>query len=75
MAEDVSLTYEKLFDLTRKEKGNEELQKLEQSFFEDLISYVNDKRDILSREKRNTVFSKSEKEWMDIFSSKFVLDL
>lgn len=62
MAEDVSLTYEKLFDVTRKEKGNEELQKLDATFFEDLISYLNDKREILDKEKQNTVFSKSEKE-------------
>jgi DNA replication initiation complex subunit (GINS family) len=62
MADDVSLTYEKLFDLTRKEKSNEELQKLDPSFFNDLIGYLNDKREILAKEKQNTVFSKSEKE-------------
>ncbi|MFW6231339.1 MAG: hypothetical protein ACOC32_04945 [Nanoarchaeota archaeon] len=62
MAEDVSITYEKLFDLTRKEKGNEELQKLDTTFFDDLIAYLNDKTHILAKENQGSLFSKSEKE-------------
>ena len=62
MAEDISITYEKLFDLSRKEKSNEELQKLDKNFFDDLISYLNDKNSILDSSDDDTVFSRSEKE-------------
>ena len=62
MANNISLTYEKLFDITRKEKNTEELQQLEKDFFDNLIEYLNDKKNILSKEKQASLFSKSEKE-------------
>ncbi len=62
MAEELSITYEKLFDISRKEKGSEELQKLDKTFFKDLIGYINDKSSIIHSKSDNTVFSKSEKE-------------
>ncbi len=62
MAEDISITYEKLFDISRKEKSSEELQKLDKTFFKDLIGYINDKTSIIYSKNDETVFSKSEKE-------------
>ncbi len=62
MANNISLTYEKLFDITRKEKNTEELQQLDKDFFSNLIEYLNDKKNILSKEKQASLFSKSEKE-------------
>ncbi len=61
--DDISITYEKLFDLTRKEKGNEELQKLDDDFYNNLTGYLNDKKSILQSSKTDsTMFSKPEKE-------------
>ncbi|MFP4118147.1 MAG: hypothetical protein ACLFTR_04450 [Candidatus Woesearchaeota archaeon] len=62
MGEEISITYEKLFDISRKEKGSEELQKLDKNFYTDLIGYINDKSSIIHSKNDNTVFSKSEKE-------------
>ena len=62
MANNISLTYEKLFDITRKEKNSEEIQKLDKNFFSNVIEYLNDKANILHKEKQGSLFSKSEKE-------------
>ncbi len=62
MADEISITYEKLFDITRKEKNSEELQKLEPDFFKGLLTYLNDKSSILQKEKQGSLFSKPEKE-------------
>ena len=62
MGDEISITYEKLFDISRKEKSSEELQKLDKTFFKDLIDYINDKSTIIKSKNDNTVFSKSEKE-------------
>lgn len=62
MGNNISLTYEKLFDITRKEKNSEELQKLDKNFYIDFIEYLNDKANILFKEKEGSLFSKSEKE-------------
>ena len=48
MAEkDINITYETLFDLLRREKSRAELQKLDNSFFEDVNSYIKEKNAIL----------------------------
>ncbi len=48
MAEkDINITYETLFDLLRREKSRAELQKLDNSFFEDVNSYIKEKHSIL----------------------------
>jgi len=48
MAEkDINITYETLFDLLRREKSRAELQKLDNSFFEDVNSYIKEKHAIL----------------------------
>ena len=58
----VNITYETLFDMLRNEKNREELQKLDKSFFEDLIQYINDKKELLSKDKDSELFSGLEKE-------------
>ncbi len=48
MAEkEINITYETLFDLLRREKNRPELQKLSESFFDDLKSYIKEKNSIL----------------------------
>ncbi|MBW2980185.1 hypothetical protein KY360_02090 [Candidatus Woesearchaeota archaeon] len=45
---EVNITYETLFEILRREKDKEELQKLSDSFFSDVIAYLEDKKKALS---------------------------
>ena len=52
MAEqEINITYETLFDLLRREKSREDLQKLENTFFSDVISYLKEKKQMLIENK------------------------
>ena len=62
MDKSVNITYETLFDMLRNEKNREELQKLDESFFEDLIQYIKDKKELLTQDKESELFSGLEKE-------------
>jgi len=64
MAEkDVIITFDTLFDLSRREKHREEIQKIDAKFFEDVIKYFNEKQSILeSQEKKKSVFAATEME-------------
>ena len=64
MAEkDVIITFDTLFDLARREKYREEIQKIDPKFFEDVIKYFNEKQAILeSQEKKKSVFAATEHE-------------
>ena len=66
MAEnEIKITYEVLFDLFRREKNREELQKLDSTFFEDVIAYMKEKNNIL-QEKIQKNESKDEIKKMHI---------
>ncbi|MCC7575137.1 hypothetical protein KO361_06105 [Candidatus Woesearchaeota archaeon] len=60
MAE-IKITYETLFDLLRREKGRNELQELENTFYEDVTNYITEKNKAL-----NTITSRGEKEKINI---------
>ncbi len=45
--QDIKITYEVLFDLFRREKNREELQKLDNTFYDDILSYISEKNNIL----------------------------
>lgn len=60
MGDETNITYETLFELLRREKGREELQKLDETFFSDVVSYLKDKHEMLK--KKDSVFSESEHE-------------
>ena len=64
MAEkDVVITYETLFELLRLEKNREELQKLEDSFFDDVRAYLTDKKNAFeSKQSQSILFAADEKE-------------
>ena len=62
MVKSINITYETLFDMLRNEKSREELQKLDDSFFEDLIQYISDKKQLISQDKDSEFFSGLEKE-------------
>ena len=62
MADDknISITYEFLYELLRKEKFRKELQKLDENFFKDVINYLEEKKTILmSQEKKDSIFAPS----------------
>ena len=46
----VNISYEVLFELVRREKDRDDLQPLEPTFFQDLVEYINEKRQILKEQ-------------------------
>jgi len=60
---DVVITYETLFELSRLEKGREELQKISPSFFSEVIVYLEGKRRTFdSKEKPEFLFAADDKD-------------
>ena len=47
MVQEIVITYETLFELLKRERERPDLQKLEVTFFADVISYIRDKKKIL----------------------------
>lgn len=58
--EEVTITYETLFELLRREKERSELQKLDSTFFSNVIRYLKDKQIIITNQQTET-FSAEEK--------------
>jgi DNA replication initiation complex subunit (GINS family) len=46
---EVVITYETLYELLRREKSREELQKLEENFIDETQKYLNEKQDIIKK--------------------------
>ncbi|MCX6710198.1 MAG: hypothetical protein NTV63_04595 [Candidatus Woesearchaeota archaeon] len=61
----VVITYETLFEIQRREKNRDDLQKLDPTFFSDVVKYLQDKKNILSQ-AQSTLFSSEEKEKTEI---------
>jgi len=60
---DINISYETLFELLRREKNREELQKLDESFFEDVANYIKGKEESLEQLKtKQDLFAGEEKE-------------
>ncbi len=57
---DVVITYETLYELLMREKSRADLQKMDKDFFNDVIKYIKDKKEILEsqKSKENTFASK-----------------
>ncbi len=62
---DIRITYETLFDLLRREKNREELQRLDKDFYEQVLAYLKEKRDALSK-KGDELFVSAEREKLKI---------
>jgi len=58
-AKEVNITYETLFELLKREKDMTDLQKLEPSFFDNFVEYLNEKKDMLNKD--DALFSYDEK--------------
>jgi DNA replication initiation complex subunit (GINS family) len=58
---DVIITYETLYELLMREKSRQEIQKFDKDFFDDIIKYIKDKKDILeSQRSKDNVFAAKE---------------
>jgi len=55
---DVTITYEVLFDILRREKDNNELQDLDESFYEEVEEYIDEKKRTVESGK-NSVYTPS----------------
>jgi len=62
---DIRITYETLFDLLRREKNREELQSLDNDFYEQVLAYLKEKKEALSR-KGDELFVSAEREKLKI---------
>ena len=58
-AKEVNITYETLFELLKREKDTSDLQKLEPSFFDNFVEYLNEKKDMMNKD--DALFSYDEK--------------
>ncbi|MBT3690828.1 hypothetical protein HOG16_01130 [Candidatus Woesearchaeota archaeon] len=58
---DIAITYETLYDILRREKNRAELQELDQLFYQNLITYLKEKKEILrSQEQKDSIFTTVE---------------
>ncbi len=62
---DIKITYETLFDLLRREKNREELQTLDKDFYEQVLAYLQEKENLVSRKEDTSYFS-ADKEKLKI---------
>ena len=61
------LTYETLYEVLRKEKSREELQKVDFAFFKDVLNYLKDKQKAYDETlAKNDIFSQSERDKLHI---------
>jgi DNA replication initiation complex subunit (GINS family) len=52
--DEVTITYETLFELLRREKEKSELQKLDSTFFNNVLRYLKDKKAIITQQQVDT---------------------
>ncbi|OYT31521.1 hypothetical protein DRJ22_04050 [Candidatus Woesearchaeota archaeon] len=66
-SKEVVLTYETLYEVLRREKSKEELQKLDKNFFSDVLTYLREKQKAYDESlSKNDVFSIDEREKLRI---------
>ena len=65
MMVDIRINYETLFDLLRREKNREELQTMDKDFYEQVLAYLKEKKDSLSK-KDDELFASAEREKLKI---------
>jgi DNA replication initiation complex subunit (GINS family) len=62
---DIRINYETLFDLLRREKNREELQTMDKDFYEQVLAYLKEKKESLSK-KDDELFASAEREKLKI---------
>ena len=64
--EEIRITLESLYDILRNEKKKEELQKLDETFFIDVISYLKEKESLFDNQKiSDDIFAAGERDKID----------
>jgi DNA replication initiation complex subunit (GINS family) len=64
--EEIKITLETLYDILRNEKKREDLQKLERTFFQDVVTYLKDKIAFLEQRKsEKDIFSSGERDKLE----------
>jgi len=64
--EEIRITLETLYDILRNEKKREDLQKLEDTFFIDVVNYLQEKKKLLdSKQDENELFAAGEKKKLE----------
>ena len=64
--ENIKITLETLYDILRNEKKKEDLQKLDPTFFSDVVAYLREKQALLEMKKEGeNIFAAGEKEKLD----------
>ncbi len=58
----MTITYESLFEILRKEKNQEDLQKIDDSFFSDVKNYIDDKNKALHEKPRLEQFTEENEQ-------------
>ncbi len=59
--ENSMITYENLYDILRKEKHNTELQEIDENFYNKILKYIEEKKEILvSQQKKESIFTTIE---------------
>ena len=62
----IKITLETLYDILRNEKKREDLQKLEDSFFLDVILYLQEKQAlVVTKDTKENIFAAGEREKLD----------
>lgn len=62
----IRITLETLYDILRNEKKKEDLQKLEETFFNDVVNYLKEKQKLLENKKpENDMFAIGEKQKLE----------
>lgn len=59
---EVNITFDTLFEILRREKSRDELQKLDSSFFHDVAAYITEKKSILETQSEDNLFAQGERE-------------
>jgi len=60
---EVIITYENLYEILRREKYRTELQKIDETFYKDVVKYLQEKTAILeSQSKKDSIFASTELE-------------
>ena len=58
---DPVITFETLYDIMRREKARDDLQKLNTNFYNDVVTYIKDKQNILSSQSsKESIFASQE---------------
>lgn len=64
--QEIKITLETLYDILRNEKKREDLQKLNETFFYDIVNYLKEKKTLLeSKKKEDDLFAAGEREKLE----------